>query len=98
MIKKQFFKSKCKVTFEVPKDTEAKTVTVVGDFNNWDKSATPMKRLKSGVWKTTVDLKKDDSYQFRYLIDGESWVNDQAADQYVPNNIDGDNSVVITTP
>lgn len=97
MIKKQFFKSKCKVTFEMPKDIEAKTVAVVGDFNNWDKSATPLKRLKSGVWKTTIDLQKDDSYQFRYLIDGQSWVNDQDADSYVSNNIDGDNSVVVTT-
>ncbi len=81
----------------MPKDTEAESVALVGDFNDWDKSAMPLKRLKSGVWKTTIDLEKDDSYQFKYLIDGESWVNDVDADSYVANNIDGDNSVVVTS-
>jgi 1,4-alpha-glucan branching enzyme len=96
MIKKQFLKTKCKVTFEVSKEIEADTVALVGEFNDWNVSAMPMKRLKSGVWKATVDLKKDDSYQFRYLVDGNAWMNDIAADNYIANNVDGDNSVVIT--
>ncbi len=70
---------------------------LVGEFNDWDQSAMPLKRLKSGVWKTTIDLKKDTTYQFRYLIDGERWINDRSADRYVPNHIDGDNSVVVTS-
>jgi 1,4-alpha-glucan branching enzyme len=97
MIKKQFLKTKCKVTFEAPKDIVADSVALVGEFNDWDIAAMPMKRLKSGVWKATVDLKKDDTYQFRYLIDGKEWVNDGSADCYIANNVDGDNSVVITS-
>lgn len=97
MIKKQFFKSKCKVTFEMPKGTAEQSVAVVGDFNDWDERATPMKQLKSGVWKTTIDLQKDDTYQFRYVVDGKSWVNDRDADSYIANNIDGENCIVETT-
>ncbi len=81
----------------MPKNIEAESVTLVGDFNDWDESAMPLKQLKSGVWKTTIDLQKDDTYQFKYLIDGKSWVNDKAADSYVANNIDGENSVVSTS-
>lgn len=97
MIKKKFFKSKptCQVTFQLPKDIEAKAVSLVGEFNDWDASATPLKKVKN-VWKTTLELEQGQAYQFRYLVDDNEWHNDEAADNYVPNNIDGDNSVVVT--
>ncbi len=97
MLKKMFLKTKCKVTFETPENVEAESVALVGDFNNWETTSLPMKRLKSGVWKATVDLDKDSTYQFRYLIDGVTWENDKSADDYVHNNVDGENSVVVTS-
>jgi 1,4-alpha-glucan branching enzyme len=97
MLKKKFFKSKptCQVTFHLPKDVTAKEVFLVGDFNDWNQSATPLKKAKN-VWKTTLELEQGQEYQFRYLVDGAEWYNDEAADKYIPNNIDGDNSVVVT--
>lgn len=97
MLKKKFFKSKptCQVTFQLPSEIEAQAATIVGDFNGWDQSASPLKKIKS-MWKTTLELEKDKSYQFRYLVNGSEWYNDEAADSYVPNNINGDNSVVVT--
>ncbi len=96
MLKKKYLKNKdvCKVTFYTPKDVEAKEVALVGDFNEWSSSATPMDALKDGRFKTTVELTKDSTYQFRYLVDGKEWHNDWEADQYVPNPFSGDNSVV----
>ena len=84
-IKKQYLKSKpvCKVTFSVPAK-EADEVAVVGTFNSWDTKATNLKKLKNGTFKGTVDLEKDNSYEFRYLIDGE-YVNDEQADAYAWN-------------
>jgi hypothetical protein len=33
--------------------------------------------------------------QFRYLVDGQNWINDDAADKYVPSGVSADfNSVV----
>ena len=97
MLKKKFFKTKptCQVTFHLPEGIEATQASVAGDFNNWDDGANPMKKTK-GVWKTTVELDKEQEYQFRYLVNGSEWHNDEAADKYVPNNINGDNSVVVT--
>ena len=96
MLNKRFLKKKCKVRFELPKDISATTAYLVGDFNDWDKTATPMKQLKSGVWKVDLDLQKNREYQFRYFLDGSEWHNDWNADAYVPNNVDGDNSIVNT--
>jgi len=98
ILEKQYLKTKktCKVTFSLPGDVKAKTVHLVGDFNNWDETSTPMKRQKDGSFKVTIELEKDREYQFRYLVDQHEWHNDWAADKYVPNPFMGDNSVVKT--
>jgi len=98
-IKKQYLKSKavCRVTFKLPKEAapEAKSVTIVGDFNNWNRKATPMKRLKNGDFTVTLDLETGREYRFKYLIDGNRWENDWHADRYEPNIYGTDDSVVV---
>ncbi|MCP4681215.1 MAG: glycoside hydrolase [Desulfobacterales bacterium] len=99
-IKKQYLKSRpmCKVTFKLPKGEAngAKSVNVVGEFNNWNVRATPMKSLKKGGFTATVALKVDKEYQFRYLMDKKNWENDGTADKYVRSDYgDCDNSVVV---
>lgn len=88
-IKKQFLKSKpvCKVTFTVPAE-EAKKVAVVGDFNDWDTSSASLRKLKNGTFKGTIDFEKDNSYEFRYVVDG-MYVNDDQADAYAWNEYAG---------
>jgi 1,4-alpha-glucan branching enzyme len=94
-IKKQFLKSKpvCKVTF-ILQAKEANNVAVVGSFNNWNAESTPLKKLKNGSFKGTVDLKAANSYEFRYLVDG-AYLNDAQADSFVWNDYAGaENSVL----
>ncbi|MEM6515788.1 MAG: isoamylase early set domain-containing protein [Bacteroidota bacterium] len=95
-ITKKFLKSKpiCKVTFTVPAE-DAKKVSVLGSFNNWnEKKALRLKKLKNGNFKGTLDLEKDNSYEFRYLVDG-TYVNDEQADAYAWNDFAGaENSVL----
>ncbi len=55
------------------------------------------KRRKDGVYYTRVRLPKESQFQFRYLVDGQSWLNDSAADGYVANEFGGQNSIVITS-
>ncbi|MCB0587854.1 MAG: isoamylase early set domain-containing protein [Phaeodactylibacter sp.] len=99
MIKKQFLKSKpvCKATFTLPVEAapEAKSVALVGDFNNWNaEEAVSMKKQKNGVFKAVVELEAGKEYQFRYLIDGQAWENDWEADAYVSTPYGVDNSVI----
>ena len=98
-IKKSFLKTKpqANVTFELPAEAAegASKVTLVGEFNDWNETATELKKLKSGIFKTTLKLETGKEYQFRYLIDGEKWENDWAADKYVASGASfEENSVV----
>ena len=98
MFKKRYLKSgKVKVEFTLPDAiaAEAETVYLVGDFNNWDASATPMEKLKNGKFRVTMDLEPNHEYRFRYLVD-KQWHNDWDADRYVANPFSGDDSVVNT--
>ncbi len=98
-LKKQYLKSKpvCKVTFKLPAEAAGagQAAHLVGEFNDWDYTATPMRRLKDGSFTATVDLEVGRDYQFRYLIDGDTWTNDAEADRYEFNAFaNEDNSVV----
>lgn len=99
-LKKQYLTSKpvCKVTFRLLKDETnvADTVHVVGEFNDWNTTATPMKKTSAGNFSVTVDLNCSQEYQYRYLLNNETWMNDPAADSYVfVPDVGTDNSVVI---
>ena len=94
-IKKQFLKSKpvCKVTFTVPA-AEAKQVTVAGNWNEWNTEAEPLKKLKNGTFKGTVNLESGQAYEFKYVVDGQ-WQNDVEADGYAWNDYAAaENSVI----
>lgn len=100
MIEKTYLKTKpeCKVKFALPVEQleGAKQVYLVGDFNNWDESATPMRKQKTGVFASTLNLEKDKQYQFRYLVDGITWLNDDSADAYAPSPVSSDHNCVLT--
>ena len=99
-ITKKTLKSKpvTKVTFKAEKSVVngADSVSVVGEFNNWNPEANPMKALKNGGFTTTIDLEKGKEYEFRYLIDGKVWTNEPKADKEVQSEFaDASNSVVV---
>lgn len=94
-IKKQFLKSKpvCKVTFTVLAK-EAQKVSVVGDWNKWNTNAEPLKKLKNGTFKGSINLDSEKSYEFRYVVDGD-YINDDQADAYNWNDYAGaDNGIL----
>ena len=99
-IKKHFLKSKpvCKVMFRIPEEigNSVQTAHVVGEFNDWNALATPMKKLKTGAFTTRLDLEQGREYQFRYLLDENNWQNDVDADKFVATPFgDSNNSVIV---
>ncbi len=85
-----------KVIFTLPPSIWAETVHLVGEFNNWSKTANPMTWDRSSeVWSIALDLPAGREYRFRYLVNGTQWHNDWDADKYEPNVFGGDNSVVV---
>jgi 1,4-alpha-glucan branching enzyme len=100
MIKKQAGKKQgwISVTFELPSSTWVERVNLVGEFNDWDTRATPMARDRDdNNWHTTVELEAGRRYRFRYLVDGQEWLNDWHADDFVENPYGQDDSVVDLT-
>jgi 1,4-alpha-glucan branching enzyme len=55
----------------------ASRVFLVGDFNGWSTSATPMRRAEGGWWVCRLHLVPG-VYQFKYLADGQ-WYLDYGA-------------------
>jgi 1,4-alpha-glucan branching enzyme len=87
-----------RVTFELPSTMWAERVNLVGEFNDWDTTATPMTRHRSDAnWKASLDLEVGRCYAFRYLVDGKEWLNDWHADDHRENPYGSYDSVVDLT-
>lgn len=85
---------KVKVTFTVPEDgIDGRGLAVVGDFNDWDPTATPL-HPEGDVRAATITVPAGGRYAFRYLAEGGWWFNDDAADAYQPNRFGGDDCIL----
>jgi 1,4-alpha-glucan branching enzyme len=96
MLKKEYTKTgrSCRVTFNLPAEVNARRACLCGEFNDWDQSSHPMKRGKDGSFSLTISLKPGRQYRYRFLLDGERWENDWAAEDYAPNALGSEDSVV----
>lgn len=95
---KKFLKKEpvCKVTFRLPAEV-AEEVAILGDFNEWNpETAVTMKKLKKdGSFKAELKFDLEQEVQFRYLLDGETWTNEEEADKFVANDYGTENSVLV---
>jgi 1,4-alpha-glucan branching enzyme len=97
VIKSRGAKGRARVTFTVDPRVGARTAAVCGEWNDWSADADVMHRDAGGGFSLTVGLDAGRAYRFRYLLDGQRWDNDWAADAYVRNDFGGDDSVVDLT-
>ncbi|MBA3470668.1 MAG: isoamylase early set domain-containing protein [Herpetosiphonaceae bacterium] len=95
MLQKRVNGRAVRVTFRIPAPLKAQSITLVGEFNGWNTTEMPLTASTDG-WATTIDLPAGQEFEYRYLADGRTWLNDWSADRYVPNELGGDNSVVRT--
>lgn len=59
----------------------AKSVSVVGDFNNWDRTINPMKKISDQIWMAFVsDLKIFDTY--KYSVETQNGIVKMKADPF----------------
>ena len=84
------------VVFSLEADPSRGSVSVVGDFNDWDPLASPMTASTDdpSVLEVTMRLEAGCRYEFRYLSDAVGWFDDEAADEFCPNPHGGCNSVM----
>jgi hypothetical protein len=97
MIKSRGANGRSSVTFVLDPRVEATRAAVCGEWDDWSTNAQVMERAAEGGFRLTVELPAGRAYRFRYLLDGERWENDWAADAYVPNGFGGEDSLVDLT-
>lgn len=83
------------VHFELALPSQASRVAIVGDFNGWDETATPMVR-EGAEWSVRVPLPPG-RHVYAYVIDGTRWLVDPLAPQ-VPDAGYGPANAVIVDP
>jgi 1,4-alpha-glucan branching enzyme len=72
---------------------QARSAVVVGSFNDWDASRTPMSQEPGGSWKATVWLPAG-RYEYRFVVDRQ-WMSDPNAKEHVQNTFGSTNSVLV---
>lgn len=72
----------------------AESVMLVGEFNDWSTTSTPMQRVPdTDEFVADVIVEPGRRYRYKFLVDGERWENDPLADDYVANEYGGHDSV-----
>lgn len=75
----------------------ATSVAVVGDFNDWDPAATPLRpTAEQGVWSVELRLKPG-RYHYTFLIDGRRWEGDPAEPRVTQSDFGAPVSVLTVT-
>ncbi|MEJ2215258.1 MAG: isoamylase early set domain-containing protein [Gemmatimonadota bacterium] len=74
---------------------EARTVSLLGDFNGWDPQATPLVE-RDGVWTALVSLQPG-RHVYSFVIDGDQWVADTDAPRAPGDEFGRPSSVVLVT-
>lgn len=74
---------------------QAATVSLVGDFNDWDSTRTPMRPLRADgpVWSAVVPLPPG-RYHYAFLVNGSRWLADPAAPAALDDGFGAPSSVV----
>lgn len=53
---------------------DAQTVSVAGEFNDWDIAALPLQRRPDGIWSCAAELTPGE-YAYKFVVDGQ-WIMD----------------------
>jgi 1,4-alpha-glucan branching enzyme len=69
-----------RVTFTLPATEPAGAVSVVGDFNDWNPYAHPLRKRGSGIRSAVVTMPAGATLRFRYLAEGGIWFDDETAE------------------
>jgi hypothetical protein len=67
-----------RVTFALSASEPPGAVSVVGDFNNWDPFAHPLRKRSNGTRSTVVTVLPGSTLHFRYLAEGGMWFDDES--------------------
>jgi hypothetical protein len=69
------------------------TVAVVGDFNDWNPRATPLRPAADSLWSVVVPLRPG-RYRYTFVVDGTRWRRDPSAPRALEDDFGTPTSVI----
>ena len=76
-------------------DDAATNVVVAGDFNGWGETASPLRKDSSGLWLTEVKAPPAGRYQYKFIVNGQRWIEDPSNGMKVADGYGGLNSLLV---
>jgi hypothetical protein len=68
-------------------------VALVGDFNDWNPRATPLRATADGLWSVVVPLRPG-RYHYTFVVDGTRWSRDPSAPRALEDDFGTPTSVI----
>jgi serine protease AprX len=72
---------------------EAERVVLAGDFNNWNAAQIRFAKT-NGVWRAEIPAPPPGRYHYKFVVDGERWLDDPSNGLKATDNYGGFNSVL----
>jgi serine protease AprX len=76
-------------------DDHAHSVSLVCDFHGWDGQLTRLQRDDHGLWRSELIAPPVGRYQYKFVVDGERWVEDPNNGMKAPDGYGGMNSILV---
>ncbi|OLD27642.1 MAG: hypothetical protein AUJ04_03655 [Acidobacteria bacterium 13_1_40CM_3_55_6] len=74
---------------------QAKSVSLAGEFNGWDSNKTRLQKDEQGMWRTAIAAPPPGLYHYKFVVNGEWWLEDPTNGMKAPDGYGGLNSVLI---
>ncbi len=87
------FEPPIKVTIAYRPQRELQKVSLVGDFNNWDKDVDFMTRQEDGSFRFVISLNPG-IYHYKFVLNDLEWIPDPSSPEHVHDGLGGDNSIL----
>lgn len=76
-------------------DDEAHNVSLAGDFNGWNPSSHPLSKDTTGLWFCKFATPGPGRYEYKFLVDGNRWIEDPGNGLRVSDDYGGLNSLLV---
>jgi serine protease AprX len=73
-------------------DSEAHSVSLVGDFNGWNPYNDFFIKEGINLWKIEKEFQSAGSYRYKFVVDGKKWVVDKENENREPDGFGGFNN------
>ena len=75
-------------------DDSAKSVCLVGDFNDWKMDENRFTECSDGVWRAEIDCQPGGKYRYKFCVNNEFWTEDASHGLKEEDGFGGFNSIL----